>query len=126
MQGDSKDRTFLPIEAFDPLLDIEVPTDVINQYEDPATGQTIGLSKWNFPSGEAELRECIVDGYIKKQDLYEIRWCHNPVIQKKVSRFNLIFKLEDKEEYERRIFLAHKFRSEAEILMRYNYMIDST
>ena len=59
VQGDSKDRTFLPIEAFDPLLDIEVPQDVIKQYEDPATGQTIGLSKWNFPSGEAELRECM-------------------------------------------------------------------
>ena len=64
MQGDSNDRTFLPIEAFDPLLDIEVPKAVIDQYRDEATGETIGLSKWNFPSGEAELRECLVDGYI--------------------------------------------------------------
>ena len=77
---------------------------MIEQYRDPATGATIGLSKWNFPSGEAELRECIVDGYIKNQDVYEIRWCHNRDIKKKVSRFNLIFKLEDKENYERRIF----------------------
>jgi len=116
----------LPIEAFDPLLDIEDPAATIEKYRDEATGQTIGLSKWNFPSGEAELRECLVFGYIKKQDMYEIRWCHNPEIHKKVSRFNLIFKNEDKEEYERRIFLAHKFRQEAEILMRYNYMIDNT
>ena len=65
IQGDSRDRTFLPVEAFDPLLDIEVPEDVIEQYRDPATGQTIGLSKWNFPSGKAELRECFVDGFIK-------------------------------------------------------------
>ena len=69
-----------------------MPDKVIEQYKDEASGQTIGLSKWNFPSGDAELRECIVYGYVKKQDLYEIRWCHNPEIQKKVSRFNLIFK----------------------------------
>ena len=68
----------------------------------------------------------IVDGFIKNKDLYEVTWCHNPEIRKKVSRFNLIFKLEDKDEYERRIFLAHKFRSEAELLMRYHYMIEST
>ena len=114
------------MEAFDPLLDIEVPEDIIEQYKDEATGVTIGLSKWNFPSGQAELRECFVDSYIKTQDLYEIRWCHNSEIQKKVSRFNLIFKLEDSEEYERRIELAHKYRQEAEILMRYHYMIDNT
>lgn len=90
--GDSSDRTFLPIEAFDPMLDIEEPEAVIKQYMDPATGETVGLSKWNFPSGEAELRECIVDGYIKTKDLYEIRWCHNREIKKRVSRFNLIFK----------------------------------
>lgn len=77
------------------------------EFSDPQTGETIGLTKWNFPSGEAELRECYVDGFIKKQDLYEIRWKHNPEIKKRVSRFNLIFKLEDKDEYERRIFLAH-------------------
>ena len=63
--GDARDRTFLPIEAFDPLLDIEVAEEVIEHYRDPATGETIGLSKWNFPSGEAELRECIVAGFIK-------------------------------------------------------------
>lgn len=38
---------------------------VIQKYQDTATGVTIGLSKWNFPSGEAELRECFVDKFIK-------------------------------------------------------------
>ena len=63
--SEKRNRTFLPIEAFDPLLDIEVPEAVIEQYRDPATGVTIGLSKWNFPGGQAELRECYVDSYIK-------------------------------------------------------------
>ena len=99
---------------------------MIRRYEDPATGKTIGLSKWNFPNGDAELRECFVNCYINKLDLYEIKWCHSREIAKKVSRFNLIFKLEDKDEYERRIFLAHKYRSDAEVLMRYHYLIDNT
>jgi hypothetical protein len=38
---------------------------------------TIGLSKWNYPNGEAELRRCIVENYIKERDLYEIIWLHN-------------------------------------------------
>jgi hypothetical protein len=58
--GDSSDRTFLPIESFDPLLDIEVPREAIEKYKDPATGETIGLTKWNFPNGDAELRRCLV------------------------------------------------------------------
>ena len=59
------------------------------------------------------------------KDLYEVRWLHNPNIKKRVSRFNLIFEMEDKEEYERRIFMAHQYRKDAETLMRYHYMIDS-
>ena len=123
--GDSGDRTFLPIEAFDPLLGIEVPTEVIKKYRDLATGETIGLSKWNFPNGDAELRRCVIENFLDTKDLYEVRWCHNRSIKKSVSRFNLIFELEDKEEYERRIFMAHQYRKDAETLMRYHYMIDN-
>ena len=123
--GDSSDRTFLPIESFDPLLDIEIPKQAIKKYKDFATGQTIGLTKWNFPNGDAELRRCVVEDFIETKDLYEVRWLHNPNIKKRVSRFNLIFELEDKEDYERRIFMAHQYRKDAETLMRYHYMIDN-
>ena len=77
MFGGARDRIFLPIEAFDPMLDIEVPSETMEKYKDHATGQTIGLSKWNFPNGEAELRRCIVDRFLSEKDLYEIRWLHN-------------------------------------------------
>ena len=93
--GDSAERRFLPVEAFDPLLDLEEPTQAIQHFADPATGQTIGLSKWNFPNGDAELRECIVERFDGAKDTYEIRWLHNPELKKRVSRFNLIFKKED-------------------------------
>ena len=89
--GGSQNRTFLPIEAFDPMLDIEKPLEAIQKYKDHSTGQTIGLSKWNFPNGEAELRKCVVNGFIPNKDLYEITWVHNQAIKKRVSRFNLIF-----------------------------------
>ena len=101
---------FLPVEAFDPLLDSEDPMYLIEQYRDPATGLTMALSKWNYPNGEAELRKCIVNDYIKKSDLYEIIWVQNTNIKKKVSRFNLIFDLEDKALFEQRLNEAHKMR----------------
>ena len=75
--GNSDDRTFLPIESFDPLLDIEIPREAIKKYKDFATGQTIGLTKWNFPNGDAELRRCIVEDFLDTKDLYEVRWLHN-------------------------------------------------
>lgn len=88
---------FLPVEAFDPLLGIEDPFKVISKYRSPVTGVTAGLSKWNYPNGDTELRKCIVDNYIKERDLYEIIWIHNKSIKKRVSRFNLIFELEDQD-----------------------------
>ena len=38
MFGGSRDRIFLPIEAFDPMLDIEVPSETMEKYKDHATG----------------------------------------------------------------------------------------
>lgn len=83
------------------------------------------MTKWNFPNGDAELRRCIVEEFLETKDLYEVRWLHNKNIKKRVSRFNLIFEREDKEEYERRIFMAHQYRKDAETLMKYHYMIDN-
>ena len=51
-----------------------------------------------------------VNDYIKKSDLYEIIWVQNTNIKKKVSRFNLIFDLEDKALFEQRLNEAHKMR----------------
>jgi len=36
--GPNPNRKFLPIEAFDPLLDIEIPNTLIAKYRDEATG----------------------------------------------------------------------------------------
>lgn len=87
---------------------------------------TLAFSKWNYPNGEAELRQCIVETYIKEKDLYEINWTHNTAIKKRVSRFNLIFDREDRDIYERRMAEAHKMREHAEILMKYHFAIEST
>jgi hypothetical protein len=84
----------------------------------------MALSKWNYPNGEAELRKCIVTNYIKKSDLYEIIWVQNTGIKKKVSRFNLIFDLEDRDLFEQRLNEAHRMRETAEILMKYHFSID--
>jgi hypothetical protein len=85
------DKKFLPIEAFDPLVGIEDPSELIAKYRDPTTGATIALSKWNYANGAAELRKCKVLQYLQKEDLFEVSWCHKPSSSKKVARFNLIF-----------------------------------
>jgi hypothetical protein len=59
-------------------------------------------SKWFFPNGEAEMRECEVIGYSKEQELFEIRWVGKDS-KKKVSRFNLIFKNESESQFHKRI-----------------------
>ena len=61
---------FLPVEVFDPMLDCEDPFEAIDNYKDPSTGKTIGLSKWNYPNGESELRKCIIQDFNKKSNLY--------------------------------------------------------
>jgi hypothetical protein len=53
-------KKFLPIEAFDPCGGVENPDELIGKYRDEATGQTLGLSKWNYANGTAELRKCTV------------------------------------------------------------------
>lgn len=59
-------KKFLPIEAFDPMLDVENPARIIEDYRDESTGLTLAVSKWNYPNGDAELRQCIVQQYIKE------------------------------------------------------------
>ncbi len=79
-------KTFLPIDAYDPMLDEEDPHSLIKAYRDPATGLTLGLSKWFF-SGAGydmeqtaagyEMRQCEVVRYLDSEELYEIRWLCN-------------------------------------------------
>jgi hypothetical protein len=52
----------LPIEIYDPMIDLEDPHQVLNDYKD-SQGKVMGTSKWFFPNGEFEMRECEVIGY---------------------------------------------------------------
>lgn len=79
-------KTFLPIDAYDPMLDEEDPHDLIRKYKDPATGLTLGLSKWFF-SGQGydadqnvsgyEMRQVEVVRYLDSEEMYEVRWLCN-------------------------------------------------
>jgi hypothetical protein len=82
------------------------------------------MSKWNYPNGEAELRECIVENYINNDDAFLITWVHNRKLQKRVNRFNLIFAMEDKAMFQHRIESANENRLQAEVLIKYHYMLD--
>ena len=126
-------KNYLPIDAYDPLLDEENPHQLIQQYRDKDTGLTLGLSKWffsqanilpqyeisdNLVDNRFEMRQCEVIRYIDKEELYEVRWLCNGSF-KKVVRFNLIFVKEDQEAFLRRHAEAERMREQAELIMKY-------
>ncbi len=63
--------------------------------------------------------------YIYQEELFEVKWLSNDTV-KKESRFNLIFEREDEDAFNRRIEEAKRHREEAELIMKYYYMIQST
>lgn len=115
-------KKFLPIDAYDPLMDIEDPIEAIDIYKDHSAGKTLAKSKWFFPNGDSEMRECEVLRYLSEEELYEIKWLINGTI-KKVSRFNLIFDLEDEQKFHERVEEAKYHREQAELIMKYYYMV---
>lgn len=82
----------------------------------------LAKSKWFFGNGDSEMRGCEVLRYLSEEELYEIKWIKNDTV-KKVSRFNLIFDLEDHEIYKKRIEEASHHREYAEIIMKYYYLV---
>lgn len=118
-------KKFLPIDAYDPLIDTEDPVQIIHDYRDHLTRKTFAKSRWFYANGESELKQCEVLRYLQEEELYEVKWLSNDTT-KKVSRFNLIFLNEDEEAFKRRIEEARRHRQDAELIMKYYYMIDNT
>ena len=67
-------KKFLPIDAYDPLIDTENPHQVISDYADPETGLTFAKSKWFYANGESEFKMCQVLRYLDIEELYEVMW----------------------------------------------------
>lgn len=125
-------QAHLPLDAYDPLLDEEDPHQIIEKYRDPMSRMCIALSKWYFaesniiePETPYEMRQCEVISYMDQEELYYVRWLCNGAY-KKVVRFNLVFVREDQEAFLRRMAEAERMRGEAELMMKYYFMIDKT
>lgn len=104
------------------MIDTEDPIRIIEDYRDPESGMTLAKSKWFYSNGESDYQGCEVLRYLPTEELYEIRWLSNNTV-KKVSRFNLIFLREDEEAFNRRVEEAKRYREDAELIMKYYYMI---
>ncbi len=61
-------KRYLPIDAYDPLLDEEDPNQLIENYKDPETGCTLAKSKWFLAASH------IVETG-EKDNHYEMRQC---------------------------------------------------
>lgn len=121
-QLDKKDfAKFLPLELYDPEFDAAEPIKILSHIE--RYGYIPGYSRWFFPNGSFEWRECTVIRYDQETDRYEIQWSSSK--SKLVSRMNLRLEGEDPESYELRIQDAHKYRDIAEVIMKYTYFIEA-
>ena len=118
---DRGDLRFLPIEMYDPMLNIEDAGQLFRELE-RAGKRVVGFSKWFFPDGSYEWKQCTVLNYLEDVDRFEIAWMSGRT--KTVSRLNLRFQDEDKKAFEMRIEEAKENRDKAEIALRYAYQIE--
>ena len=118
-------KRFLPVDSYDPFIDSEDPLSMIESNRDPRTDKCYGKSKWFFANGEYEMRACEVLGYDESTERFLIKWVGKDN-QKQVSRLNLIFRNESEEDFKRRIEEAQVHRANAELIMKYNYLIEKT
>jgi len=98
------------------MIDLENPDQLLIDYKDK-DGKVRAESKWFFPNGEFEMRDCEVIGYDHLNEQYRIRWPNGN--EKNASRFNLQFKNEDERVLKARKEEAAVHRQTAEILLKY-------
>ena len=85
------------------MRDEEDPTLLVNDLRNPLDLKCYGLSNWLYNDGRpSSLRQCEVLEFDTKKQVFLIKWLHNAQT-KYVSRFNIIFELEDKMQLEHRI-----------------------
>lgn len=114
-----KREFFLPLEYYTIVDDEELdPEKIFLKYKDPNNEKHIrGFSKWFDNNGTFQWRTCEVVRFNKEEEKFEIKWEHNQK-EKKVTRVNLRFEGEDKNEYERKLEKAEQFRELSEIFFR--------
>ena len=113
----------LPLEAYDPFLGIENGEELLEIYR-KANGRVLGRSRWFYPDGTSEFRDCEILSYDTEEHRYVIKWGANAII-KKASRFNIRIEGEDVNILHYRINAAINFREIAERIIQCNLLIDN-
>lgn len=119
--GRTENTKFLPLEMYDPESELGPPEEFINSIK-RRYGSAKAYSKWFYPDGSYEWKECEILGYVSNVDRFKIVWSSGN--EKNVSRINLRLMHETEEEFENRLKIAGKFRDLAEIIMKYTNIID--
>ena len=95
-------KVFLPLEMYDPLVTEERPDELMAKYAD-STGKVPGMSRYfDKQAEEWSWEPCEVLRYEKESEHFVIAWTLANG-QKKVSRLNLRFELEDGARFEARL-----------------------
>jgi len=113
----------IPLEAYDPCIDVEEGDKVLEKFRNK-DGRVKGRSRWFFPDGTNEFRDCEILSYDPKEKRYVIKWAANGLI-KKASRFNIRIEGEDPSLLIYRVNMATKSRHIAELIIECLTHIDN-
>ncbi len=123
LQPIADDFHTLPLEAYDPCIDTERGDQLLEQYRGK-TGRVHGRSRWFYPDGTSEFRDCEILSYDKEENRYVIKWDANGII-KKASRFNIRIDGEEVRLLLYRVEAALHNRTVAERIIQCNLLIDN-
>ena len=124
LQNGEEDFHTLPLEAYDPCIDTEKGDQLLEFYRGERNGRVHGRSRWFYPDGTSEFRECEVLSYDKEENRYVIKWDSNGIM-KKASRFNIRIDGEDVRLLLYRVDEALKNRTVAERIIQCTLLIDN-
>ncbi len=113
----------LPLEIYDPYLNVEDPDKLLAAHRN-RDGRVYGRSRWFYPDGTSEFRDCEIMNYDPEEHRYVVKWTANGII-KKVARFNLRVEDENTEVLAHRVEAAIKNRTIAEKIIECNLIIDN-
>ncbi|CAG9329916.1 unnamed protein product [Blepharisma stoltei] len=118
--GRTENTKFLPLEMYDPESELGPGEEFIKSVKQ-RYGKAKAYSKWFYPDGSYEWKECEILRYNNDIDRYVVLWPNGS--EKNVSRINLRLLHETEAHFEERLKIAGKFRDLAEIIMKYTNII---
>ena len=120
--GRTDNTKFLPLEMYNPHADENSPQEFIEAIR-KKHGEAVAYSKWFYPNGTYEWKKCRILGFDSRIDRFSIQWENGT--KKHASRINIRLLEESEQIFDDRLNSAGLLRDQAEVIMKYIFLIQS-